>query len=139
MSVADATAASMRENGRRHGTLHRVASEVVTDEIQKWDNQTVRLFDRAADEYDAARPTYPAGLYNRMESVEGPLAVKVVGDCGAGMGAVSSQLLERGTIGWRSIPVGDAARCPDRNICTRRLRRQSDGGYSRPIGRLSQR
>jgi SAM-dependent methyltransferase len=57
---------------------------------------SVRLFDNAADHYDAARPAYPARLYDLVESVTGPLAGKVVGDGGAGTGVVSRQLLERG-------------------------------------------
>ncbi len=56
----------------------------------------MRLFDSAADDYDAARPAYPARLYDIIESVAGPLAGQVVGDGGAGTGVVTRQLLERG-------------------------------------------
>lgn len=54
------------------------------------------LFDGAADQYDAARPSYPKGLYDVLESVTGPLSGKIVGDGGAGTGVVARQLLERG-------------------------------------------
>jgi len=53
------------------------------------------IFDGAAEQYDAARPAYPAGTYDLVESVTGPLAGRVVGDGGAGTGVVSRQLLER--------------------------------------------
>jgi ubiquinone/menaquinone biosynthesis C-methylase UbiE len=56
----------------------------------------VQLFDAAADEYDAARPSYPASVYDLVEEVAGPLAGKVVGDGGTGTGIVARQLLERG-------------------------------------------
>jgi len=54
------------------------------------------LFDSAADQYDAARPSYPEGLYDVVESVTGPFDGKIVGDGGAGTGVVARQLLERG-------------------------------------------
>jgi SAM-dependent methyltransferase len=53
------------------------------------------LFDSAAAEYDAARPSYPSGIYAILEAQTGGLADKVVGDGGAGTGVVSRQLLER--------------------------------------------
>ena len=56
----------------------------------------MRLFDAAAGEYDAARPSYPAGVYDRLESQARGLAGKVVADGGAGTGIVTRQLLERG-------------------------------------------
>lgn len=56
----------------------------------------MRLFDAAASEYDAARPSYPAGVYDRLESQARGLAGKVVADGGAGTGIVTRQLLERG-------------------------------------------
>jgi SAM-dependent methyltransferase len=53
------------------------------------------LFDSAAAEYDAARPSYPSGIYDILEEQSGGLAKKVVADGGAGTGVVSRQLLER--------------------------------------------
>jgi hypothetical protein len=55
----------------------------------------MRSFDSAADEYDAARPSYPQGVYDILQAHAGSLANKVVGDGGAGTGVVSRQLLER--------------------------------------------
>jgi len=40
----------------------------------------VRLFDAAAEEYDAARPSYPDGVYDLLESRGHGLAGKVVAD-----------------------------------------------------------
>ena len=49
------------------------------------------LFDAAAAEYDAARPSYPdelyAELYAELEARVGPLAGRLVLDCGAGTGS----------------------------------------------------
>jgi SAM-dependent methyltransferase len=55
----------------------------------------VRSFDSAAAEYDAARPSYPEGVYEILGALSGGLAAKVIGDGGAGTGVVSRQLLER--------------------------------------------
>jgi SAM-dependent methyltransferase len=55
----------------------------------------MRSFDSAAAEYDAARPSYPGGVYDVLEAQSGGLAAKVVGDGGAGTGVVSRQLSER--------------------------------------------
>jgi SAM-dependent methyltransferase len=54
------------------------------------------VFDAAAAEYDAARPSYPAGLFDEMETRTGSLAGKLVLDWGAGTGISSRQLAERG-------------------------------------------
>lgn len=54
------------------------------------------LFDAAAAEYDAARPSYPAELYAELEARTGPLAGRLVLDCGAGTGIASRQLAARG-------------------------------------------
>ena len=56
----------------------------------------MRLFDDAAAEYDAARPSYPAGLYDLLEFLVGGLAGKVVADAGAGTGVATRQLADRG-------------------------------------------
>jgi ubiquinone/menaquinone biosynthesis C-methylase UbiE len=58
----------------------------------------MRSFDSAPEEYDAARPSYPEGIYGVLEARSGGLANKVVGDAGAGTGVVSRQLLERDAI-----------------------------------------
>jgi ubiquinone/menaquinone biosynthesis C-methylase UbiE len=55
----------------------------------------MRSFDSAAAEYDAARSSYPKGVYDILEAQSGGLAGKVVADGGAGTGVVSRQLLER--------------------------------------------
>ena len=60
------------------------------------DDSVVRIFDDAAAEYDAARPAYPEGVYDLLESKSGPLAEKLVVDGGTGTGVVARQLLERG-------------------------------------------
>ena len=54
------------------------------------------VFDAAASEYDAARPSYPAGLFEELEKSTGRLAGKLVLDWGAGTGIASRQLAERG-------------------------------------------
>jgi SAM-dependent methyltransferase len=54
------------------------------------------VFDAAAGEYDAARPSYPAELYDRLEAVAGPLAGQTVLDWGAGTGISGRQLAARG-------------------------------------------
>lgn len=54
------------------------------------------VFDAAASEYDAARPSYPAGLFEELEKSTGPLTGKLVLDWGAGTGIASRQLAERG-------------------------------------------
>jgi trans-aconitate methyltransferase len=54
------------------------------------------VFDLTAAEYDAARPSYPAALYDAVEHQAGRLAGKVTLDWGAGTGIASRQLAERG-------------------------------------------
>ena len=54
------------------------------------------VFDAAAAEYDAARPSYPAALYEELERRTGRLAGCLVLDWGAGTGIASRQLAERG-------------------------------------------
>ena len=54
------------------------------------------VFDAAAAEYDAARPAYPAALYEELERRTGRLAGRLVLDWGAGTGIASRQLAERG-------------------------------------------
>jgi SAM-dependent methyltransferase len=56
----------------------------------------VRLFDDAAAEYDAARPSYPSGLYDLLEVLVGGLAGKLVADGGAGTGVATRQLADGG-------------------------------------------
>jgi SAM-dependent methyltransferase len=58
----------------------------------------VRVFDAAVQEYDAARPTYPAAVYDLLESRSGALAAKTIADGGAGTGIVGRQLLERDAV-----------------------------------------
>lgn len=53
-------------------------------------------FDVAADAYDAARPSYPAALFELLESRAGALAGRAVLDGGAGTGIASRQLVARG-------------------------------------------
>lgn len=60
------------------------------------DPATRSVFDAAASEYDAARPSYPAGLFEELEKNAGRLAGKIVLDWGAGTGIASRQLAERG-------------------------------------------
>lgn len=57
---------------------------------------TRSVFDLAASEYDAGRPSYPAALYDQVERQTGRLAGKVALDWGAGTGIASRQLAERG-------------------------------------------
>jgi ubiquinone/menaquinone biosynthesis C-methylase UbiE len=57
---------------------------------------TRSVFESAAAEYDAARPSYPAALFEELAKQDGPLAGKLVLDWGAGTGIASRQLAERG-------------------------------------------
>jgi SAM-dependent methyltransferase len=66
-----------------------------TSMVEGRDDGGVRLFDAAAEQYDAARPSYPAAVYNLLESRTGALAAKTIADGGAGTGIVARQLLER--------------------------------------------
>jgi ubiquinone/menaquinone biosynthesis C-methylase UbiE len=52
-------------------------------------------FDALAEDYDAARPSYPDGLYQAIEGAAGPLAGKLVLDAGAGTGISTRQLAAR--------------------------------------------
>lgn len=54
------------------------------------------VFDALAEDYDAARPAYPDGLYRALEYATGPLAGKLVLDGGAGTGIATRQLARRG-------------------------------------------
>lgn len=54
------------------------------------------VFDAAAAEYDAARPSYPEALFDQVEAEAGPLAGRLVLDWGAGTGISSRQLAGRG-------------------------------------------
>jgi SAM-dependent methyltransferase len=54
------------------------------------------VFDQAASHYDAARPSYPAALFDELEARAGSLAGQFVLDWGAGTGIASRQLAERG-------------------------------------------
>lgn len=53
-------------------------------------------FDPLAAEYDAARPSYPDGMYDVLETAAGPLAGQLAVDCGAGTGIATRQLAARG-------------------------------------------
>ncbi len=53
-------------------------------------------FDAVADHYDAARPSYPDGLFDALEEITGPLAGQLVLDGGAGTGIATRQLSARG-------------------------------------------
>ncbi len=67
---------------------------------------THSVFDSAASEYDAARPAYPAAVFDELAKHAGPLAGKVVVDCGAGTGISSRQLAERGAV-VISLDIGE--------------------------------
>jgi ubiquinone/menaquinone biosynthesis C-methylase UbiE len=54
------------------------------------------VFDVAASEYDSARPSYPAALFDELEASAGGLAGRLVLDWGAGTGIASRQLAGRG-------------------------------------------
>lgn len=53
-------------------------------------------FDPLAADYDAARPSYPDGMYDALEAAAGPLAGRLAVDCGAGTGIATRQLAARG-------------------------------------------
>ncbi len=54
------------------------------------------MFDPLAQDYDAARPSYPDAIYQALEDAAGPLAGKLVLDGGAGTGIATRQLAGRG-------------------------------------------
>lgn len=56
------------------------------------DDLGVVSFEPAVDEYDAGRPSYPAGVYDALE----PLSGLCVLDIGAGTGIATRELLARG-------------------------------------------
>ena len=58
--------------------------------------KTRSVFDSAAREYDAARPTYPDAVFAELAGRTGPLTGLVTLDCGAGTGIASRQLTGRG-------------------------------------------
>jgi SAM-dependent methyltransferase len=64
------------------------------------------VFDAAAEEYDAARPSYPAALYDALAERAGPLAGQRVLDWGAGTGISSRQLQDRGAV-VVSLDIGE--------------------------------
>lgn len=55
-------------------------------------NHTVATFGTVADEYDNARPSYPAAVYESLGDLDGLCSL----DVGAGTGIATRQLLERG-------------------------------------------
>jgi SAM-dependent methyltransferase len=54
------------------------------------------IFDPLAADYDAARPSYPDGIFDALEAACGPLAGQLAVDCGAGTGIATRQLAARG-------------------------------------------
>jgi SAM-dependent methyltransferase len=54
------------------------------------------LFDSAAEQYDAARPSYPSSVFDELERRTGSLRGRLVLDFGAGTGIASRQLASRG-------------------------------------------
>lgn len=70
-------------------------------------------FEAVAEEYDAARPSYPPGLYDALGDLEGLFVL----DVGAGTGIATRQLLARGASvvaidPGRGVLVRAAARTP---------------------------
>ena len=53
-------------------------------------------FETVVDEYDAARPAYPAALYDHIETATGGLIGMLVADGGVGTGVATRQLVGRG-------------------------------------------
>ena len=53
-------------------------------------------FETVVDDYDAARPAYPAAVYDRIATATGGLVGKLVADGGAGTGVATRQLVGRG-------------------------------------------
>jgi ubiquinone/menaquinone biosynthesis C-methylase UbiE len=53
------------------------------------------VFDPLAADYDAARPSYPDGIFDALEAAAGPLAGQLTVDCGAGTGIATRQLAAR--------------------------------------------
>jgi len=63
---------------------------------------TRSVFDPVAQRYDASRPDYPAGLYDAIDRLAGPLRGATVVEVGAGTGKATRALLDRGA---RVLPV----------------------------------
>jgi SAM-dependent methyltransferase len=57
---------------------------------------TGSMFDPLAEDYDAARPSYPDDLYQALQDSTGPLAGQLVFEGGAGTGIATRQLSARG-------------------------------------------
>lgn len=93
---------------------------------------TRSVFDPVAQRYDASRPDYPAGLYDAIDRLAGPLAGAAVVEVGAGTGIATRALLARGA---RVLPVDLGA------AMLARLRSRSPGvpavvgdGTALPVG-----
>lgn len=63
-------------------------------------------FDTVADEYDAARPTYPGAVFDAL----GPLGGRRVLDVGAGTGIATRELVARGADVVAVEPGGEVLR-----------------------------
>ncbi|MDQ1689189.1 MAG: hypothetical protein QOK42_2164 [Frankiaceae bacterium] len=57
---------------------------------------TTARFEQIVDEYDAARPDYPGGVYDALSEAVGGLSGRRVVEVGAGTGIATRQLVERG-------------------------------------------
>jgi SAM-dependent methyltransferase len=67
-----------------------------TSENARFGLDPARVFDPIAYEYQLARPTYPAALYDALDRLTGGLAGRFVIDLGAGTGIATSALARRG-------------------------------------------
>ena len=71
---------------------------------------STEAFDRVADDYDRARPRYPAGVFDLLSEVAGGLAGRLVVEGGSGTGIATRELTARGARVVAVEPGGEMLR-----------------------------
>lgn len=91
--------------------------------------QTVRaIFSPKVADYVAARPDYPAALYDRLREIGAMLEGALVADVGAGTGLLSEGLLDRGCRVIAVEPNGEMRAAADAWLGDRSGYRSTGGG-----------